>query len=83
MRRVGSTVQQPSRRSQFRGSEDYVQLGEVEHAAEMAARMAILAGRTNSARADTRLRCRTEAAGVEDDGADALDSFYFLFAILA
>jgi hypothetical protein len=36
-------------------AEDYVQLGEVEHAAEMATRMAILAGRTNSARADTRL----------------------------
>lgn len=37
-------------------AEDYVQLGEVEHAADMATRMAILAGRTNSARADTRLR---------------------------
>jgi hypothetical protein len=37
-------------------AEDYVQLGEVEHAADMATRIAILAGRTNSARADTRLR---------------------------
>jgi hypothetical protein len=37
-------------------AEDYVQLGEVEHGADMATRMAILAGRTNSARADTRLR---------------------------
>jgi hypothetical protein len=37
-------------------TEDYVQLGEIEHAADMATRMAILAGRTNSARADTRLR---------------------------
>lgn len=37
-------------------AEDYVQLGEVEHSADMATRMAILAGRTNSARADTRLR---------------------------
>jgi hypothetical protein len=33
-----------------------VQLGEVEHAADIATRMAILARRTNSARADTRLR---------------------------
>ena len=33
-----------------------MQLGEVENAAEMAARVAILAGRTNSARADARLR---------------------------
>lgn len=37
-------------------AEDYVQLGEIENAAEMATRMAVLAGRTNSARADTRLR---------------------------
>jgi hypothetical protein len=37
-------------------AEDYVQLGEVEHGADMATRMAILAGRTDSARADTRLR---------------------------
>jgi tetratricopeptide (TPR) repeat protein len=37
-------------------AEDYVQLEEVEHAADLATRMAILAGRTNSARADTRLR---------------------------
>jgi hypothetical protein len=35
-------------------------LGEVEHAADMATRMAILAGRTNSARADTRLRFLAE-----------------------
>jgi hypothetical protein len=37
-------------------AEDYVQLGEIDHAADMATRMAILAGRTNSARTDTRLR---------------------------
>ena len=37
-------------------AEDYVQLGEIEHATDMATRMAILAGRINSARADTRLR---------------------------
>lgn len=37
-------------------AEDYVQLDEVEHAADMATRMAVLAGRTNSARTDTRLR---------------------------
>lgn len=37
-------------------AEDYIQLGEVEHAADMATRTAILAGRTNSARADIRLR---------------------------
>lgn len=36
-------------------AEDYVQLGEIDHAAEIAARMAALAARTNSARTDTRL----------------------------
>ena len=33
-----------------------MQLGEIEHAADIATRMAILAGQTNSARTDTRLR---------------------------
>jgi tetratricopeptide (TPR) repeat protein len=41
-------------------AEDYVQLGEIEHAADIATRMAILAGRTNSARTDTRLRFLAE-----------------------
>jgi hypothetical protein len=37
-------------------AEDYVQLGEIEHAADIATRMAALAARTNSARTDNRLR---------------------------
>jgi hypothetical protein len=37
-------------------AEDYVQLGEVEHAAGIATQMAALAARTNSARTDTRLK---------------------------
>jgi hypothetical protein len=37
-------------------TEDYVQLGEIEHAASLAMRVAALAGHTDSARADTRLR---------------------------
>ncbi len=37
-------------------AEDYVQLGEIEHAAGIAMRMAALAARTDSARTDTRLR---------------------------
>jgi hypothetical protein len=37
-------------------AEDYVQLGEIEHAAGIASDMAALAARTNSARTDTRLR---------------------------
>jgi hypothetical protein len=37
-------------------ADDYVQLGEIEHAADIATRMAALAARTNSARTDTRLR---------------------------
>jgi len=37
-------------------AEDYVQLGDIEHAADIAVRMAALAARTNSARTDTRLR---------------------------
>jgi tetratricopeptide (TPR) repeat protein len=36
-------------------AEDYVQLGEIEHAAGIATQMAALAVRTNSARTDTRL----------------------------
>lgn len=41
-------------------AEDYVQLGEIDHAAEIAARMAALAARTNSARTDAWLRCLTD-----------------------
>ena len=37
-------------------AEDYVQLSEIDHAADIAARMAALAARTSSARTDTRLR---------------------------
>ena len=37
-------------------AEDYVQLGDIEHAADIALRMAALAARTNSVRTDTRLR---------------------------
>jgi len=37
-------------------AEDYVQLGEIEHAADIATHMAALAARTNSARTDGRLR---------------------------
>jgi tetratricopeptide (TPR) repeat protein len=37
-------------------AEDYVQLGEIDRAAEIAARVAALAARTSSARTDTRLR---------------------------
>lgn len=37
-------------------AEDYVQLGEIEHAADIATHMAALAARTNSARTDSRLR---------------------------
>jgi transcriptional regulator with XRE-family HTH domain len=37
-------------------AEDYVQLGEIDHAAGIATQMAALAARTSSARTDTRLR---------------------------
>ena len=37
-------------------AEDYVQLSEIEHAADIAMRMATLAARTDSARTDSRLR---------------------------
>jgi len=37
-------------------AEDYVQLGEIEHAADIATNMAELAARSNSARTDNRLR---------------------------
>jgi hypothetical protein len=37
-------------------AEDYVQLSEIDHAADIATRMAALAARTSSARTDTRLR---------------------------
>ena len=50
--------------------EDYVQLGEIDHAAVMATRMAILAGRTNSARTDTR-RLRFLARRLEPYRANA------------
>lgn len=37
-------------------ADDYVQLSDIEHAADIAVRMAALAARTNSTRTDTRLR---------------------------
>jgi len=44
-------------------AEDYVQLGEIEHAAGIALQMAALAARTNSARTDTRLRYLAKQLG--------------------
>jgi hypothetical protein len=55
-----------------------VRLGEIEHAADMATRMAILAGRTNSARADTRLRFlagRLEPYRANARAADFFDAY--------
>jgi hypothetical protein len=44
-------------------AEDYVQLGEIEHAADIATHMAVLAARTNSARTDSRLHHITKLLG--------------------
>jgi hypothetical protein len=44
-------------------AEDYVQLGEIDHAAGIALQMAALAARTNSARTDTRLRYLAKQLG--------------------
>jgi hypothetical protein len=44
-------------------AEDYVQLGEIDHAADIATRMAALAARTNSARTDSRLRYMAKLLG--------------------
>jgi transcriptional regulator with XRE-family HTH domain len=44
-------------------AEDYVQLGEIEHAAGIAMQMAALVARTNSARTDTRLRYLAKQLG--------------------
>ena len=44
-------------------AEDYVQLGEIEHAAGIAMQMAALAARTNSARTDARLRYLAKQLG--------------------
>jgi hypothetical protein len=44
-------------------AEDYVQLGEIDHAADIATRMAALAARTNSARTDSRLRYMAQLLG--------------------
>lgn len=56
-------------------AEDYVQLGEIDHAADIATRMAILAGRTNSARTDTRLRFLAGRLGAYRAGAGVADFF--------
>lgn len=44
-------------------AEDYIQLGEIEHAAGIALQMAALAARTDSARTDTRLRYLAKQLG--------------------
>lgn len=56
-------------------AEDYVQLGEIDHAAELAARMAALAARTNSARTDTRLRYLADQLAPYRDTASVADFF--------
>jgi predicted Zn-dependent protease len=56
-------------------AEDYVQLGEIDHAAEIAARMAALSARTNSARTDTRLRYLADQLAPHRDTASVADFF--------
>jgi hypothetical protein len=56
-------------------AEDYVQLGEIEHAADIATRMAALAARTNSARTDTRLRFIAKQLGPYRGTASVADFF--------
>lgn len=56
-------------------AEDYVQLGEIDHAAEIAARMAALAARTNSARTDTRLRYLADQLAQYRDTASVAEFF--------
>lgn len=56
-------------------AEDYVQLGEIDHSAEIAARMAALAARTNSARTDTRLRYLATQLAPHKDTASVADFF--------
>jgi hypothetical protein len=56
-------------------AEDYVQLGEIDRAADMATRMAILAGRTDSARTDTRLRFLAERLAPYQANAGVTDFF--------
>ena len=56
-------------------AEDYVQLGDVDQAAEIASRMAALAARTNSARTDTRLRYIASQLAPYKDTASVADFF--------
>jgi len=56
-------------------AEDYVQLGEIEQAADIAARMAALAARTNSARTDTRLHYIARQLGPYRGTASVADFF--------
>lgn len=56
-------------------AEDYVQLGDVDQAAEIASRMAALAARTNSARTDTRLRHIASQLAPYKDTASVADLF--------
>lgn len=56
-------------------AEDYVQLGEIEHAAGIATQMAALAARTNSARTDTRLRYLASQLGPYRGTASVTDFF--------
>jgi hypothetical protein len=56
-------------------AEDYVQLGDIDQAAEIASRMAALAARTNSARTDTRLRYIANQLSPHKDTAIVADFF--------
>lgn len=56
-------------------AEDYVQLGEIDQAADIATRMAALAARTNSARTDTRLRHIARQLGPYRGTASVADFF--------
>jgi hypothetical protein len=59
-------------------AEDYVQLGDIEHAADIAVRMAALAARTNSARTDTRLRYIARLLAPHK-GASSVTDFFDLY----
>lgn len=56
-------------------AEDYVQLGEVDQAAETATRMVTLAARTNSARTDVRLRYIADQLASHRETASVADFF--------
>jgi len=58
-------------------AEDYVQLGEIDHAADIATRIAALAVRTNSARTDNRLRYIAKLLGPYRGTASVADFYNF------